>query len=221
MVGSYALFRTTVAIAGVVVLAGAVLQVGPFDAQTARLDALLQRLPIVTGQDHLRGTPGADVTIVEYGGFECPFSRRQEGTLQRIRELYGNRVNVVFRHFPLPYHPNGVQEAEAAECVAALAGSDAYWIFHDALFDRPPDLSTLEGLAEAIGVDTAAFRRCLESEEKLSVVRASKQKGIAAGITGTPTMFLINNRTGAVRRMVGAKTLSILQSSIDAILRER
>jgi protein-disulfide isomerase len=82
--------------------------------------------------DHLRGSPGADLELVMYGDFECPYCTAAQSILDRVRERLGDRLRFVFRHFPLEeLHPHARQAAEAAEAAAA---QDAFWEMHDALY---------------------------------------------------------------------------------------
>ncbi len=80
--------------------------------------------------DHIRGSADAEVTIVEFSDFDCPFCQRFHPTLERAVEEYDGRVAWVYRHFPIEQlHPNAPALAVASECVAKLEGNDAFWEF--------------------------------------------------------------------------------------------
>ena len=81
------------------------------------------------------GKRDAPVTIVEYSDFQCPYCSRVEPTLDQVRTAYGpDKVRIVWRNNPLPFHQNAKPAAEAAQGVFALAGSDGFWKFHDTAF---------------------------------------------------------------------------------------
>lgn len=181
-------------------------------------------VPSVTDKDHVRGNPKANVTVIEYSDFECPFCKRHAPTMAKLLETYKDDVNIVFRHFPLSFHENAQKEAEASECVAELAGNDAFWKFHDAIFERSTvggtgfALEKLPALAKEVGANEAKFVQCLESGKYAKVVQDQMQGGIEAGVQGTPGNFIVKNDTKESREISGAVPLSSFQSAIDQML---
>lgn len=178
-------------------------------------------VPPVTDEDHVRGNPDAPVTIVEYSDFECPFCKRHAPTMAAVLEKYGDDVNIVYRHFPLSFHPNAQKLAEASECVAELAGNDAFWKFHDAVFEMATVSSTPEvlgPLAKAAGANEAQFKTCLASGKHAETVKAQMNSGIEAGVQGTPGNFVVNNKTKESVDISGAVPQSSFDSAIDKIL---
>ena len=175
-------------------------------------------------QDHVRGNPKAAVTVIEYSDFECPFCKRHAPTMAQILQTYTDDVNLVFRHFPLSFHQNAEKEAEASECVAELGGNDAFWKFHDYVFDKTTSngtgfaLDQLPVAAKAVGVSDAKFKLCLDSGKYAKLVQDQMQGAIDAGVQGTPGNFVINNKTKESKILSGAVPFSAFQSSIDAIL---
>lgn len=70
----------------------------------------------ITDDDHAQGAAPAPVTLVEYGDFECPYSREAVKTIQVLQREFGGELRFVFRHFPLAEkHPHAIQAAEASE----------------------------------------------------------------------------------------------------------
>jgi hypothetical protein len=97
-------------------------------------------LPEVTESDHIYGNKDAEVTIVEYSDYECPFCKQFSPTLKKIVDESNGTVRWVYRHYPL--HQHSFEKLVAAECVAKLKGNDAFWQYGDLLFgllDPKPD----------------------------------------------------------------------------------
>ena len=89
------------------------------------------------GRDHILGDKGAEVTLIEFSDYECPYCKQFNGVPQEVVKRLGSRVNFVWRHFPLDFHnPMAHREADAAECVAKQGGNDAFWKFTDAVMAR-------------------------------------------------------------------------------------
>lgn len=131
----------------------------------------------------------AEVTILEYSDFQCPFCSRVVPTIEQIKATYGDKVNVIFKHFPLGFHENAPKAAEASECAR---DQGKFWEYHDVLFDNQNDLgvSSLKRYAKDLGLDTGTFNSCLDSGEKAQVVKDDMAEGKAKGITGTPGFFI-------------------------------
>ncbi len=150
--------------------------------------------------DHVRGNPNAPIVFVEYSDFDCPFCKKfHEDTMVKLMNDYGNegRVAWVYRHFPLEQlHPNAPKIAEASECVAELAGNEAFWKFSDLIFgereiNAPTDMTKIADYAAQAGADKAAFTTCLNEGRHADKVAADLADGIAAGVQGTPHTFVI------------------------------
>jgi hypothetical protein len=125
----------------------------------------------VTSDDPVWGNRNAPVTIVEFSDFQCPFCSRVEPTMDQVRSTYGpDKVRVVWKNQPLPFHDKAKPAAEAAQAVFALKGSEAFWKFHKAAFQNQKDLSpeSYEKWAVAAGVDAAAFKKELASGKHTS-----------------------------------------------------
>ena len=205
---------------------GAAVAVNPPSAPTPPPppDAPSKPVPPVTAADHVRGNPSAKVTIIEYSDFECPFCKRFAPTMAQVMSTYKNDVNFVYRHFPLSFHANAQKEAEASECVAELGGNDAFWKFHDYIFDKTTSngtgfaLDQLPVAAKAAGVNEGKFKTCLDSGKYAKLVQDAEQSGIDAGVQGTPGSFVINNATKESKAISGAVPFSNFKTEIDAIL---
>jgi len=138
------------------------------------------------------GPAGAPVTIVEFSDFQCPFCSRLTPTLKQVKEKYGNKVRIVFRQFPLPFHQNAQKAAEASLCAN---DQGKFWQLHDAMFSNQAALGVeqLKAKAVELGLKADDFNKCLDSGAKVAVVEADKKAGSEAGVNGTPAMF-VNGR---------------------------
>ncbi len=136
-----------------------------------------------------KGPEKAPVTIVEFSDFQCPYCGRAEGTVSQVLADYKDKVRLVYRDFPLPFHENAQKAAEAAHC----AGDQGkYWEMHGKLFanQQSLDATALKGYARDLKLDQGRFDKCLDSGEKAKLVEAGKKAGEEAGVSGTPAFFV-------------------------------
>ncbi len=136
-----------------------------------------------------RGPQAAKVTIVEFSDFQCPFCGREAPVVDKLMKDYDGKVKLVFRHFPLDFHPFAAKAAEAGAC----AGDQGkFWEMHDKMFGNQQKLAVddLKGYAKSISLDPAKFDKCLDGGEKKAMVDADQKAGSAAGVNGTPAFFI-------------------------------
>jgi protein-disulfide isomerase len=159
------------------------------------------------------GPDDASVVIVEFADFQCPFcARHNQQTLPGIKEAYGDKVQYVYRDFPLTsIHQFAQKAAEAGQCAQ---DQGLFWQYHDLLFDNQGALavSDLKGYAEQLGADSGEFNDCLDSGKHQDEVLKDLQDGRTAGVTGTPA-FVIN---GVL--VSGAQPFAAFQTVIDQAL---
>lgn len=164
-------------------------------------------------EDHALGGDEAEVTLTEYGDFECPHCGAAYPILKRVKHRLGKRLRFVFRHFPMgDNHPHAEHAAEATESVAARGGAKAFWQMHDLLFENQFALDdvSLGRYAVQVGVDGAAVLEDLAEERYLEKVRESFMSGVRSGVNGTPTLFINGVRYDGPRdeeTLVAALTL--------------
>jgi protein-disulfide isomerase len=175
---------------------------------------------------HVKGSPQARLTIVEFSDYQCPFcARHAQQTMAQIEREFVDtgKVRYAIRNLPLErLHPDAFKAAEAAECAGAQG---KFWEMHKVLFanQRALGLAELPRHADAVGLDRTAFTKCLESGEYAAKVRKDVEDAQKAGITGTPA-FLVGVTRGAdptvrvVRRISGAQPFSAFKSTLDAML---
>jgi protein-disulfide isomerase len=161
-----------------------------------------------------RGPADARVEIIEFSDFQCPFCLQAHPTVAKVLSTYGDKVRFVYRHFPLPNHPNARPAAEAASCAAE---QDKFWQYHDRLFDNQGRLSDadLKEHAAALQLDTAKFNACVDSHKYRATVDEDVAAGEDAGVSGTPAFF-INGRV-----LGGAQPFESFTRIIDEELRRK
>ncbi len=142
-------------------------------------------------RDHLRGGAGPTATsILIYGDYLCPYCRRLRRVLQRMREVLGERMVYIFRHFPNERaHPGADLLARASE---AAGKQGKFWEMHDALYDRdlPIAAPQLEEIVRELGLDAKRFDKDLASKEIRARVDEDLADGRANGVSATPTIFV-------------------------------
>jgi len=142
--------------------------------------------------DHILGPEMAEVTLIAYCDFECPFCGQAYYRMKDLRERVSNRLRFVFRHFPLTHkHPLALQAAEAAETAAS---QDRFWPMHDLLFQYQEELEAedLYHYADMVGLDVRRFKEDLHARSFVSRVIRDVKSGRRYGVSGTPTFFLNN-----------------------------
>jgi len=144
----------------------------------------------LTSFDHIQGDDNATVTLVEYGDYECPHCAAAQPVLEQIQAHFGNRLRLVYRHFPLvEVHPHAGAAAEAAEFAAY---HDLFWQMHRAIFANQQRLNVplLVSLAANLRLSPIDLRDALASERFSGKVREHFIGGVRSGVNGTPTFFV-------------------------------
>lgn len=150
--------------------------------------------PIEAGRDHCLGEASADITLLEYGSFHCPYCRGAHEVVASLRDRFGDRLRYVFRHRPIAGDSTAREGADLAEYAHATTGH--YWEAHDALMKLGPALTeehfgvTAErlGLPPRDGEGAAAWARAqVKVEEDIESAKAS-------GALVAPTFFINGRR---------------------------
>ncbi|MGD9497756.1 MAG: DsbA family protein [Armatimonadota bacterium] len=144
----------------------------------------------VTDQDHMRGAADAPLTLVEYADYQCETCIPAAQAVERLLQTHGDRLRLVFRHFPLiSYHPMALPAAMAAE---AAGRQGKFWEMHRRIFRAEGDFDEddLARWAEELGLDRAQFERDRRSEQIEAAIRRQRLEGARTGVNGTPTFFL-------------------------------
>ena len=147
----------------------------------------------VSRADHTLGPTDAQVTIVEYGDFECPKCKQAAGALKLLFARFNQRVSFVFRHFPVEaIHPHALQAAHAAECAG---GQGKFWEMHDLLFENQSQLEPahLYEYARTLELDMPRLTAEMNDQIYLQRVREHQRSGEDSGVRATPAFF-VNGR---------------------------
>jgi protein-disulfide isomerase len=164
--------------------------------------------------DPVRGNAKAKVTLVLFSDFQCPFCSRIEPTLSQVEQTYGDKVKVVWKHQPLPMHPQAVPAAEAAE---AAREQGKFWEMHDKLFQNQQGLSpdAYAQYARELGLDMAKFEAARQSGRGRTRIQQDQAVAGRIGVGGTPTLFINGER------VVGAVPFDRIKSVIDRQLAQK
>jgi protein-disulfide isomerase len=162
----------------------------------------------VNAEGPSRGGANAQVTIVEFSDFECPYCGHAVETLRQVDKSYGDKVRIVFRDYPLFSHRTAKRAAEAAHCADEQG---KFWEMHDRLFSKGGPLSDadLYRFAAQSGLDQAKFDACLTSGKYKDAWKASQEEGNRVGVASTPSFF-VNGRL-----IVGAAGFDVFSKIID------
>lgn len=175
-------------------------------------DTSVWKVPV--GTSPVRGNPAALVTLIEFSDFQCPYCKRVEPTIEKLRTEYGDRLRIVWKDDPLSFHARAVPAAQMARSARAQKGDAAFWVAHDKLFDSQPKLedADLEAVAKTMGLDLAKVNGAIKNKTHQKVIDDDLALADDVQASGTPHFF-INGR-----RLVGAQPLEKFKAIIDAEL---
>jgi protein-disulfide isomerase len=167
-------------------------------------DAVLANSPV-------RGSPDAVVSITEFADFECPFCASARNTLDQILREYPHKVKLVFRNFPLDFHPDSMLAHRAA---LAAGEQGKFWEMHDLIFShqRAIKRDDLFSMARSLDLDMDRFSAALQSEQVQREISADREAGKRQGVNGTPTFYVDGNE------LVGAASVAQFEGMITQAL---
>ena len=165
----------------------------------------------VTAEDHIQGDEGAEVTLVEYGDYQCPHCAIGHVVVKRLQRHFGSRMRFVYRNFPLEeIHPLAEPAAEAAEFAGAQG---RFWEMHDGIFENQRALSErkLVELAEGLGLDGEAMAQAMEEQRFGDRILREAEGGARSGVHGTPTYFVNGEQ-------IDAREYDELREAMEAVV---
>ena len=172
-----------------------------------------------TKDNPVKGGANAKVVIQQFSDFQCPYCKRVEPTIDQLEQEYGNKIKIVWRNMPLPFHQDAPLAAEAAYEAFVQKGSAGFWKFHNKAFEAQgtPDgikQPGLEKIAQEIGLDMAKFKAALQSHSNKAKVDADVEVAKKAGISGTPA-FVVGKYF-----VSGAQPYEAFKKVVDMALKE-
>lgn len=178
-----------------------------------------EQLPVIdtskidlTGQP-MMGEEDAEITIIEFSDFECPFcSRAANGPVKEVIKNYVDtgKAKLYFINYPLGFHQYAQVAAEASECANEQG---KFWEMHDKIFENQASLSdtSLTNWAKEIKLDMNMFNGCMNDGKYAEEVQKDMAVAQAVGVQGTPS-FLINGQL-----IVGAQPFEAFKQILDAV----
>jgi len=173
-------------------------------------------VPAVSDDDHKLGPENAEITLVEYSDFECPYCGTFHPTLQEVMKNYEGKIRWVYRHFPLSFHPNALPAANAAECASEQG---KFWEFADKFFANQDKLGDAyyRQLAGEFGLNVSKWEDCYKTQKYNDKIQSQAAAGGAAGVTGTPGSFIVG-KDGKAIPIQGALPYASVAQAIDQLL---
>lgn len=151
-------------------------------------------VPEIRSDELIRGTKGAPITIVEYSDFECPFCKRGYSTVMELLEKYKGKIQFVYKHLPLSFHPMAMPASKYYE--ALRLQNESYAVkFHDEIYENQGKLKNgeafLKEVAKKVGANMKKLETDLKSEALEQRIEADLAEANKYGFQGTPG-FLVN-----------------------------
>lgn len=172
----------------------------------------------VFAEKNVYGEMEADISILVFTDFECPFCKTYHESLQKVVDESNSTVNFEYKNFPLYTHENAYFEAATGECLAQVGDNDQYWKFIDSLFAGSyADVYEIEVPVIATGADIIEFYDCVAEEDSWNQVDQDYALGESIGVVGTPSSIIRNNTTGEVLTFQGTMTETELNDVITQL----
>jgi protein-disulfide isomerase len=180
------------------------------------------KVSVDLGDSPVLGQASAEVVIVEFSDYQCPFCAKfASEALLAIEAAYidTGKVKLVYKDFPLDFHPEAAPAAEAAHCVREQLGDAGYFAMHDKLFVGQRSLGQANYIlwASEVGANAGEFAECISSGKFSSTVAADLVAGQQAGVQGTPG-FLIGSEAEGFVLVSGAQPFSVFEQVIEDLL---
>jgi protein-disulfide isomerase len=181
-------------------------------AQVQQPSILDSAVSIPTAGAPVTGPQDAPITLVEFSDFQCPYCAAAVPQIESLLKAYPKQVKLIFKQYPLETHP---QAALAATAALAAQKQGKFWQMHDAMFAHHDSLSraAILGYAQQIGLDTKRLEADMASTEVRETIIRDMQDGDAAGVQGTPTLFINGQRYN------GPIELNTMKPLLDAQLK--
>lgn len=172
----------------------------------------------ITENDHVFGPKDPDVYFVEYSDYRCGYCGMFHETIQQVLKEYEGKVAWVYRH--TPYQPGGKEAAVASECIAELAGEDAFWEYTNKAFQNQKELSPewSKKTALELGADEVKYDECVSSGKFDELFATATFEAQELGGNGTPYNVLVT-RDGGIVKFSGAQPLESVKMFVNRALK--
>ena len=143
---------------------------------------------VSTDNAYFTGPKDAPVTLLEFADYECPYCQKVNPQVEQLKKEYGDKLQIIYKDFPLPMHHSSEKAAEAARC----AGEQGkFWEYHNVLFySKQLEVSDLKEHARVLKLDGDRFDTCLDSGKETAAVKKDLEEAKSLGLTGTPSFFV-------------------------------
>lgn len=162
---------------------------------------------IEVGKSPILGTKDAPITITEFTDLQCPYCIREYPKMKEMLKAYEGKVQVVFKHYPLSFHPKAKPAHAAIQLALQEKGNDVFWKMHDMIMAEPKklEISDLRGYAQKLGLNLTNFDKTMTDKAAIDkLLEADKALARKCGVRGTPTI-MINGLKLADRSIEGYK----------------
>lgn len=172
------------------------------------------KFDVKIGDAAIWGSPDAKVKIVEFSDFQCPHCSRAKMILDDVKKKYKDKVAIVFKHYPLPFHTQARVASNAALC-AKSQNPESFWKLYDYMFANQAKLSVqeLKDEAKKIGLKEKEFAECLDANKFDQVISEDINHGNEIGVKSTPSIF-VNGKI-----VLGAQPIEVFSEIIDEELK--
>ncbi len=156
------------------------------------------------------GSSDAPITVVEYADFQCYYCGKARERIAELKKIYGKKLHIVYKNYPLPMHAEARPASEAGLCVNEQ-GSDKFWKFYDIIFDNQKSWTKddFKDYAKKVGADVKKFEECFDAKKYSAQIDASLAEGQKLGVSSTPSFF-VNSQL-----VKGAQPISEFREIID------
>nr|WP_298058904.1 thioredoxin domain-containing protein [uncultured Halomonas sp.] len=166
------------------------------------------------------GNPDARFTLYTFADTQCSFCQRFHSTPKSLVDSSQGILNTQYHHTPI-MGAKSIPQAAAAECAGEMGGNKMFWSYLGEVYENPSVSGQgLDELAQTLGLDGQEFNRCRQTGA--AVAHVNKQAGEARdrGVNGTPTSFLIDNKTGEARTISGAQPAGAIMNMLGQMVRK-
>ena len=181
--------------------------------------------PISVADAATKGSAKAEKVLVVFSDFQCPYCRRfAREILPELERKYvaAGKLDLAFRHLPLPIHPHAIRAAASADCAGAQG---RFWEMHDLLFADgvTPDEVGVRAAASKVGLDISRFDQCLQDPKVTDNITSKARAFSSLGLRATPSFFLGTRLPNGMVDVVGtfsgtpplADFVKILDTELD------